>query len=267
MEKSNFFDYVDRLPLPRLFSVKGKVAIVTGASQGVGRSTALTFATLGAKVTIASRNTARLKSMVHENPKLEKNLFPIGTDVTQQDQVQNMVDKTIKHFGHIDILINNAGIFLPSQPEEITEEDWDRVINTNLKGAFLCAQAVGRVMIAQRRGKIINISSVSGSRATPIPLSASYDASKGGLDNLTKALAIAWAKYNINVNAIAPCALETPMKFSLSKSEESKKIAWIPMKRRGIPGDLIGSIVFLSSPASDFTTGHILAVDGGRLAW
>lgn len=267
MEKSNPVDHVNRLTLSRFFSIKGKVAIVTGASQGIGRRTALTLAALGAKVTIASRNTARLKSMILQNPKLEKNLFPVGTDVTRQDQVQQMVDKTMKHFGQIDILVNNAGIFLPSQPEEITEQNWDRVINTNLKGAFLCAQAVGRVMIAQRRGKIINISSVSGSRATPIPLSASYDASKGGLDNLTKALAIAWAKYNINVNAIAPCALETPMRIPLSECEESKKIAWIPMKRRGTPSDLIGSIVFLSSPASDFITGHILAVDGGRLAW
>ena len=121
--------------------------------------------------------------------------------------------------------------------------------------------------MAQGGGKIINISSVSGSRATPIPLSASYDASKGGLENLTRALAVAWARHRINVNAIAPCALETPMKIPLREEEELRKVAWIPMNRRGTPEDLIGAAVFLSSPASDFITGHVLVVDGGRLAW
>jgi NAD(P)-dependent dehydrogenase (short-subunit alcohol dehydrogenase family) len=178
-----------------------------------------------------------------------------------------MVKQTIERYRHIDILVNNAGIFIPANPEDISEEEWDRVLDTNLKGAFLCAQAVGRVMMRQGGGKIINISSVSGSRATPIPPSASYDASKGGLENLTRALAIAWAKYNIQVNAIAPCALESPMRVPLPEIEESRKIAWIPMGRRGTPEDLIGAIIFLSSPASDFITGHVMAVDGGRLAW
>ena len=255
----------NRLTLSRLFSIKDKVVVVTGASQGVGKAAALTFVALGAKVTAVSRSMAN--SAILQNPKAGKNFLPLGIDVTQKDQVQTMIDETVKRYGRVDVLVNNAGIFLPSEPEEITEENWDRVINTNLKGAFLCAQAAGRVMIAQRRGKIINVSSVSGSRATPIPLSASYDASKGGLDNLTKALAVAWAKHHINVNAIAPCALETPMKFPLSESEESRKMAWIPMNRRAAPDDLMGAIVFLSSPASDFMTGHVLAVDGGRLAW
>lgn len=256
-----------KLSLSKLFGLKDKVAIITGASRGVGKTTALVFAELGAKVTVASRNMESLESLILQNPEKKKNLFPIRVDITQREQIQNMVDQTIERYGRIDILINNAGIFVPGNPEDITEEEWDRIINTNLKGAFLCSQAVGKVMMTQGGGKIINVSSVSGSRATPIPLSASYDASKGGLENLTRALAVAWTKYNINVNAIAPCALETPMKIPLSEIEELRKIAWIPMGRRGTPEDLIGAIIFLSSPASDFITGHVLAVDGGRLAW
>jgi NAD(P)-dependent dehydrogenase (short-subunit alcohol dehydrogenase family) len=250
-----------------LFIIKDKVAIITGASQGVGRITALAFAALGAKVTVASRHIETFQTLIAQHPKFKKNLFPIKVDITDQKQIQHMVDQTVKRFGHIDILINNAGVFIPGNPDEMTEEEWDLTLNTNLKGAFFCAQAAGRVMRSRGHGKIINISSVSGSRATPIPLSASYDASKGGLENLTRALAVAWARYRINVNAIAPCALETGMKIPLPEAEERKKIEWIPMGRRGMPEDLIGAIVFLSSPASDFITGHILAVDGGRLAW
>jgi NAD(P)-dependent dehydrogenase (short-subunit alcohol dehydrogenase family) len=267
MKEPNLDLLCKKLSLSRLFSINGKIAVVTGASRGVGKTTALVFAALGAKVTLASRNINAVKTLVFQNPKIKENLFPVRVDVTQQKQIQAMVDKTIGRYGRIDILINNAGILIPANPEDIKEEDWDQVLNTNLKGAFLCAQAVGRVMIAQGGGKIINVSSVSGSRATPIPPSASYDASKGGLDNLTRALAIAWARYNIQVNAIAPCALESPMKISLSEAEELRKISWIPMGRRGTPEDLIGALVFLSSPASDFMTGHTLAIDGGRLAW
>ena len=257
----------NKFRLSKLFGLKDRVAIVTGASRGVGKATALAFVSLGAKVTIASRDIEVLKSLILEYPREKENLFPNKVDVTQQKQVQNMVEKTIARYKRIDILVNNAGIFIPANPEDISEEEWNRVLDTNLKGAFLCAQSVGRVMMRQGGGKIINISSVSGSRATPIPPSASYDASKGGLENLTRAFAIAWAKYNIQVNAIAPCALESPMRVPLPEIEESRKVAWIPMGRRGTPDDLIGAIIFLSSPASDFITGHVLAVDGGRLAW
>jgi NAD(P)-dependent dehydrogenase (short-subunit alcohol dehydrogenase family) len=246
--------------LESLFSIKDKIVILTGATRGVGELTGAVFSQLGAKVVLASRSIKSITYLSHE-------LFLVQVDVTRRNQIEELVEKTVEKYGRIDILINNAGVFIPSNPEDITEEDWDKTLDTNLKGAFFCSQAVGKVMMAQKEGKIINVSSVSGSRATPMPPSASYDASKGGLDNLTRALAIAWAKYNINVNGIAPCALETPMKIPLSAEEEKRKIEWIPMKRRGTPGDLIGAIVFLSSPASDFMTGHILAVDGGRSAW
>jgi NAD(P)-dependent dehydrogenase (short-subunit alcohol dehydrogenase family) len=265
MAQSKYFK--KRFSLSRLFGLKGKVAIVTGASRGVGKTTALAFATLGARVTIASRNLKSLQSLVAQNQDKGEYLLPLRVDVTRYEEVQDMVDATVKRHGRVDILVNNAGIFIPADPETIDEEEWDGVLDTNLKGAFFCAQAVGKVMIAQGGGKIINVSSVSGSRATPIPPSASYDASKGGVENLTRALAIAWAQYHINVNAIAPCALETPMRVPLPEAEESRKTAWIPMGRRGVPEDLIGAMIFLSSPASDFITGHVLAVDGGRLAW
>ncbi len=246
--------------LETLFGIKDKIVIVTGASRGVGELTATVFSQLGAKVVLASRSIKSIRFSAQD-------LFIVQVDVTRRNQINELVERTVEKHRRIDILINNSGVFLPSNPEDITEEDWDRIVDTNLKGAFFCAQAVGKVMMSQKRGNIINVSSVSGSRATPVPPSASYDASKGGLDNLTRALAIAWAKYNINVNGIAPCALETPMRTPLSAEEEKRKIQWIPMMKRGTPGDLIGAMVFLSSPASDFITGHILAVDGGRSAW
>ena len=264
-------DSYDNLPgeirLQELFCIKGKVAVITGASKGVGETLALAFSALGAEVIIASRNKAQMELIISRNSKRKGRLFSVQADVTKKKDVQNLFERTMERYGRIDVLINNAGIFIPSSPEEITERVWDRVIDTNLKGAFLCAQAAGKIMKAQGGGKIINISSVSGSRATPIPLSASYDASKGGLENLTRALAVAWARYRINVNAIAPSALESPMKIPLPEAEELRKVQWIPMKRRGNPADLIGAAVFLSSPASDFVTGHVLAVDGGRSAW
>jgi NAD(P)-dependent dehydrogenase (short-subunit alcohol dehydrogenase family) len=259
-------DLFGKIRLHELFCIKRKVAVITGAKRGLGKTLALAFSALGAKVIAASRNIESMELIISRDIE-EGCLFSVQADVTRGEDVHNLFEKAMERFGRIDILINNAGIFIPSTPEEITGRVWDEVIDTNLKGAFLCAQAAGKIMKAQCGGKIINISSVSGSRATPIPLSASYDASKGGLENLTRALAVAWARYHINVNAIAPCALETPMKIPLPEDEESRKLERIPMRRRGTPTDLIGAAVFLSSPASDFVTGHVLAVDGGRLAW
>lgn len=258
---------LDELRLCDLFCVNGKVVVITGASRGVGETLSLAFSALGSQVIMASRDKKRMELIISRNRSLSGRLFPIQVDVTKREDVKTLFKIMIERYGHIDVLINNAGIFIPSGPEEITESVWNRVIDTNLKGAFLCAQAAGKIMKRQGGGKIVNISSVSGSRASPIPLSACYDASKGGLDNLTRALAVAWAGDRINVNAIAPCALESPMKVALPEAEEFRKVHWIPMKRRGNPTDLIGAAVFLSSAASDFVTGHILAVDGGRLAW
>lgn len=253
--------------LEELFCIEDKVIIITGASSGVGETLSLAFSSLGAKVIMASRNDSKMELILSDNPRLKNRLFPFRVDVTKIEDIENLFEGTMVRFGRCDVLINNAGVFIPSLPEEITESVWDRVIDTNLKGAFLCARAAGRIMKTQGGGKIINISSVSGSRASPIPLSASYDASKGGLENLTRSMAVAWAEHHINVNAIAPCALESPMRVPLAEAEEFRKVQWIPMKRRGRPADLIGAAVFLSSPASDFVTGQVLAVDGGRLAW
>ncbi|MFH1079690.1 MAG: SDR family oxidoreductase [Pseudomonadota bacterium] len=263
----SFVSLTSEIRLQELFCIKGKVVVITGASRGVGETLALAFSALGAEVIMASRNKEQMDLIISRNSMRNGRLSSVQVDVTKRKDVQNLFERTMEQYGRIDVLINNAGIFIPSGPEEITERVWDRVMDTNLKGAFLCSQTAGKMMKAQGGGKIINISSVSGSRASPIPLSACYDASKGGLENLTRALAVAWAGYRINVNAIAPCALESPMKIPLPESEEFRKVQWIPMKRRGTPADLIGAAVFLSSPASDFITGHVLAVDGGRLAW
>jgi 2-deoxy-D-gluconate 3-dehydrogenase len=187
-------------------------------------------------------------------------------DVLKVSEIQDMVDASQKTFGKIDILVNNAGINVPQWAEEVTEEAWDRVIHTNLKGVFFAAQAVGRVMIRQKKGKIINISSQSGS--VGLLQRAAYCSSKGGVNLLTKVLAIEWAKHNVLVNAVAPTFIETPMSKPMMGKEEFRKyvLGNIPLGHLGKPEDVIGAVIYLASESSNMVTGHILLVDGGWTA-
>lgn len=187
-------------------------------------------------------------------------------DVLKVSEIQDMVDASQKTFGKIDILVNNAGINVPQWAEEVTEEAWDRVIHTNLKGVFFAAQAVGRVMIRQKKGKIINISSQSGS--VGLLQRAAYCSSKGGVNLLTKVLAIEWAKHNVLVNAVAPTFIETPMSKPMMEKEEFRKyvLGNIPLGHLGKPEDVIGAVIYLASESSNMVTGHILLVDGGWTA-
>jgi 2-deoxy-D-gluconate 3-dehydrogenase len=187
-------------------------------------------------------------------------------DVTKVSEIHDMVKGSVETFDHIDILVNNAGMNIPQCAVSVTEEAWDKIINTNLRGLFFCSQAVGKIMIQQKRGKIINISSDAG--VVGLLQRAAYCSSKGGVNLLTKALAIEWAKYNINVNAIAPTFIETPFTKPMFEKEGFREYALgnIPLGRIGVPQDVVGAVIYLASGASDLVTGHVLTVDGGWTA-
>jgi len=246
--------------------VKGKVAVVTGSSKGIGFGMAQGLAYYGADLVIMSRNIDEAKAAAEEVKELGGNAIAVKCDVTKKEDVQNLVQVVMDEFGRIDILINNAGMNIRKPLVEYEEEEYDKVINTNLKGIFLMGQAVAKVMMEQKSGKIINISSIFGGVA--MANQAAYASSKGGINQLTKVMAMELAPYNVNVNAIAPAYIKTPMTTGwLSDKERLNEIlASTPIGRIGELGDLVGPAVFLSSDASSFITGHILYVDGGWLA-
>lgn len=249
-----------------LFDLKDKVAIVTGGSRGLGNKLALGLAEFGAKIVVADINDEEIKNM----RKRINDLLFIETNVTNKKAVERMVTETKKTMGRIDILVNNAGISIRSAAENFTEEEWCKVIDVNLNGAFFVAQAVGKVMIEQGFGNIINIASVVGQRGLyhPHDFSVAYCCSKGGVIQLTKALAVEWACHKIRVNAVAPTYLRTDLVKELFGDKDFKEYIYnkIPLGRLVNPEEIIGSVVFLASEASSMVTGHILNIDGGWLA-
>jgi len=247
-------------------SLKGKAGIVTGASRGLGKGIAIGLAQAGADLTITSREIEKIEKVASELERWGARVLPLQVDVTRKEEIDRMVEKTLERFGKIDFLFNNAGRITRVASENFSEEDWDEEINVNLKGTFLCCQTVGRVMIKQGRGKIINISSVAsfiGGKNIP-----AYAASKGAVSQLTKSLASDWAKYNIRVNAIGPGYFVTDLTEALRKDPQrfSAISTRIPLGRWGEPEDLAGIAVFLASDASDYITGQTIFVDGGWLA-
>ena len=247
--------------------LKEKVAIVTGGGSGIGKAIGLAFVREGAEVIIVGRTTSKLEEVAKEARAIGGKMISMKVDVSNEYQVEEMVKKTLKGFGKIDILVNNAGIVIMSPAEKMTTEQWDAVVNVNLKAPFLCSRAVGKEMIKRGGGKIINIASMGGHLA--IPLSASYSASKAGLLLLTKALAIEWGKYNINVNSISPGVTEAGMflKFKVENPEAAKaREQTIPLKRVNQPEDIANAVIFLASPDSDSINGEDIGVDGGMLS-
>jgi len=249
--------------IPSEFDLSGKVAIVTGAGRGMGYHIALALARYGADLVVCSRTVSELEKVGAQIEKLGRRALIQKMDVTNIPEIHSMVEAAVKTFGRIDLLVNNAGLNIPQWAEEVTEEAWDRVFDINLKGSFFCAQAVGKVMIRQKRGKIINISSQSGS--VGLIMRSAYCASKGGLNLLTKVLALEWAKHNILVNAIAPTFLETPMtKPMLEKKEFHDYVMGnILLGRLAKFEDVTGAVIYLASEASNMVTGHVLLIDGG----
>src|ERR1700758_3054828 len=251
-----------------LFDLTGRVAIVTGGSIGLGRQIAEGLAEMGAQLVLCARKEERCRQAAAEFQKLGVKAIALACDVKSSGSVQSMVEATLSQFGRIDILINNAGISWGAPAEEMSLEDWNKVIETNLTGTFLCAQAAGRAMIRQRRGKIVNIASVAGLGGAPPELPAiGYHASKGGVISFTKDLACKWATHNIQVNAIAPGWFPTHMSNRVLEHYKELFLSHIPMRRFGNEHDLKGAAVFLASDASNYVTGHVLVVDGGQSAW
>jgi gluconate 5-dehydrogenase len=222
----------------------------------------------GAKLTLCARKKERCDQAAAELQKTGADVLSLACDVKIPESIQSVVDQTMARFGRIDILINNAGTSWGAPVEEMTLEAWNKVMDTNMTGAFLFCQAVGRVMVPQKGGKIINIASVAGLRGSPTDFQAiGYQASKGALITFTKDLACKWAMHNINVNAIAPGWFPTNMSGALIGRDPENLLKRIPLHRFGSDQDLKGAALFLSSAASDYVTGHTLVVDGGQIAW
>jgi len=249
--------------------LKGKVAIITGARRGMGKADALAFAKNGAKVVVSDISQEECELVVDEIKKNGGEGLAVKCDVTNEKETEEMVKKTVDKFGKVDILVNNAGICEFKPFLELTEEEWDKTLDINLKGYFLCAQAVAKEMVKQKSGVIINIASVvMGQMGIGMAGLAHYSASKGGIAALTKTLALEFAPYNIRVNAIAPGAIDTPMAASTKADPKvlEATLAMIPLHRMGKPEEIANTALFLSSNASSYITGSIVVVDGGWLS-
>lgn len=251
-----------------LFDLTRRVAIITGGSLGLGRQMAEGLAEMGADLVLCARKKERCEQAADELRKLGVRVLPVACDVTKPNDIQSLVEETLNEFGRIDVLVNNAGISWGAPVEEMPLLDWSRVIETNLTGTFLCAQAVGKVMLGKHRGKIINIASVAGLSGTPAEVlqATAYHASKGAVISFTKDLACKWAPHNIQVNAVAPGWFPTHMSDWSIKNKQELLLQNIPQNRFGGKDDLKGAVVFLASDASAFVTGHVLVVDGGQSA-
>ncbi len=247
-----------------IFSLVDKVALVVGDTGGIGSAIALGFAKFGADVIVVGRDMKKGREIAQRIKELGKRSLALKVDVTQPHEVNRMVEETLSTFDRIDILVNCAGINRRIEAEKLEESDWDAVVNVNLKGTFLVSQAVGRTMIAQGSGKIINVSSIRGEIGMDAGYTA-YCASKAGVNMLTKQLANEWGKYNINVNAVAPGWTRTSLIAPLLADEDfhQELLERTPLRKIASPDDMVGAAIFLASPASDFVTGHVLIVDGG----
>ena len=249
-----------------LFRLDNQTAIVVGGAGGLGAAIARGLAEAGAAVAIADANAGGAKLVADELLAAGQRALAVAVDVADAGSVEAMAAEVESRLGPVDVLVNSAGITHRSPAAEFPEAQWHRVIAVNLTGVFLASQAVGRRMIARRRGRIINIASIAGELG--LPGTIAYSASKGGVVQLTRALAVEWAPHNVRVNAIAPSWFSTNIGDLIHREPdyEARAMRRVPMGRMGQPGELVGAALYLASDASAMVTGHILAVDGGTLA-
>jgi 3-oxoacyl-[acyl-carrier protein] reductase len=246
--------------------LKDKVAIVTGGGSGIGRGVCLAYAQEGAHVVVADINLSGATETVKEIEAIGRRGLAVQTDVSDPAQVNALIAAARAGFGRIDVLFNGAGITSPTPLLDTTPEDWDRVLGVNLRGQFLCLQAAARVMVEQGSGKIINVTSILGSQARASR--GAYSASKAGIISLTQTAAVELGPHGVYANAIAPGSIETPLTRSApaTPEETQRKLATIPLRRRGDPKDLTGPAIFLASNESDYVSGIVMTVDGGYMA-
>jgi len=249
-----------------MFSLNGKVAIVTGGSRGFGKAIARGLADAGADVVVASRTQADLDAVAEEIRSRGRKALAVATDTSNLDSIKNLAARTVEAFGRIDILVNNAGQGNTVPFLKLAPDEWDRILTVNLKGYFLCTQVIGGIMFKAKSGRIINISSAMGS--SPMGYMAHYAASKGGIDAMTKSLAQEWATRGITVNAIAPSYFLTDLNRTAHADEATNRliVSKTPMARWGEPEELVGLVVYLASDASRYMTGAVIPLDGGWTA-
>jgi NAD(P)-dependent dehydrogenase (short-subunit alcohol dehydrogenase family) len=248
------------------FRLDGQVALVTGAARGIGSACALALAQAGADIALGLRAVDSAPELCEAIRSLGHRALPLQMDVAQLPEIRAAVARALDEFGRIDILVNNAGIGPPNLAENVTEADFDDTLAVNLKGTFFVTQEVGRSMIANRRGKIVNLSSQAG--FVGLPSESVYCMTKAGIAHLTKCLAVEWGKYGINVNAVAPTFIRTPgtVKWLQDEAFRDNLLASIPLQRIGEVTDVAGAVVFLASPAASLITGTTLPIDGGYTA-
>ena len=255
----------DAPPVPR-FDLVGKIALVTGAARGLGNAIAIALAQAGADVAVGLRDIHSDGGLARTIEALGRRVLPLQMDITRREEIQSAVDAAERQFGRIDILVNNAGIGPPNRVEDVTEDDFDRTLAVNLKGTFFVSQAVGRVMIKNRFGRIINLSSQAG--FVGLPTESVYCMTKAAIAHLTKCMAVEWGPHGITVNAVAPTFIRTPgtVKWLQDEAFRTDLLAKIPLGRVGDPTDVSGAVVFLASPAAALVTGATLLIDGGFTA-
>ncbi len=249
-----------------LFDIRGRKALVTGAGRGIGKVLALTLAEAGCDVALAGLHPDNLELVSAEIYKMGVKALTIQADVSSKNQVDSAFKLVEKEFGHLDICVNNAGISLQCPVEEMPEENWDRIMNINLKGVFLCSQAAAKLMIPRKKGSIINIASISGTAVNVPQKQGVYNTSKAGVVMLSRSMAVEWAPYGIRVNSLSPGYIKTEMTLSTMAHLFPVWESLTPMGRLGEPADLRGALIYLASDASSYLTAHDLIVDGGYTA-
>jgi NAD(P)-dependent dehydrogenase (short-subunit alcohol dehydrogenase family) len=251
------------MSVSNLFDISGRKALVTGSARGIGKVLAVALAEAGCDVSLVGIHLEGVEKVADEINRIGARSIAFQADVSKKEEVDRAFEATVKEFGRLDICVNNAGVSFQMPVEEMPEDEWDNIMDTNMKGVFLCSQAAARIMIPQRSGNIINLASISGHAVNVPQKQAVYNSSKAGVAMLTKSMALEWAEYGIRVNSISPGYMKTEMTLSTMEYLFPEWEAITPLGRLGEPEELRGAVIFLASDASSYMIGHDLIIDGG----